>query len=233
MSQQRQIWVEGKLDLQVYQTLYEYAIAHQLLDPEIKLHFISADLTDSSGGRDKVIKMVSELRKDGLETVFGIIDHDEKNMPQDGIFVLHRYSLENYLLDPILIEALLLKNWMSKDFFAEFNLFELSDLANASIESIQIVIKKLCEKVAEKNNLTNDDLQEILYANWQKLYLPDWMIKNKGHILDNYYTKTFHELKHIGWEKSIKDKTIELLSQVDWRLPAEIIEIFKNIQKNI
>jgi energy-coupling factor transporter ATP-binding protein EcfA2 len=71
---------------------------------------IGAGPSKIAGGSSVVAKWVDKLDADPLNRTFlGIVDLDSGNMANQRIRVIGRYSFENYLLDPLLIFALLVE----------------------------------------------------------------------------------------------------------------------------
>ncbi|MBK9317503.1 MAG: ATP-binding protein [Bacteroidetes bacterium] len=101
----RQVFVESKHDVFFYEKVYDKLRTNLISD--ISLNFISSGI-GGSGSSDQVREVVSKLSSYGNKFVFGIIDWDTKNSPKDFVKVLgenKRYSIENYIFDPILISA--------------------------------------------------------------------------------------------------------------------------------
>lgn len=107
----RQVFVESQYDVSYYEEIYRH-IKKDLI-PGISLNFISSGSSPKGDGNcEQVKKFVNELYGAGNKTVYGIIDWDTKNNPNQRVRVLghrQRYSIENYILDPLLVVALLLR----------------------------------------------------------------------------------------------------------------------------
>jgi ABC-type uncharacterized transport system ATPase component len=103
----RQVFVESTNDVELYESIHEKL--KPKLNPEISLSFIASG-SAKDGGCDRVRLLVNKLVQAGNRSVFGIIDWDAKNISGGNIFVhgeSDRYTLENYIFDPILLAALL------------------------------------------------------------------------------------------------------------------------------
>lgn len=105
----RQVFVESATDQKIYSVAYE-ALRSNLFAGR-SLTFIPSGRKSTSGqednaGCERVKKLVKELRRNGANTVFGIIDWDGRNIPDDGIHVFaegSRNGIENFFLDPVMI----------------------------------------------------------------------------------------------------------------------------------
>jgi cytochrome oxidase Cu insertion factor (SCO1/SenC/PrrC family) len=104
----KQVFVESPTDVKYYQTVFNK------LDSEkkypFKLYFIS--YSKGKGNCDQVKKIVEDLRNAGNNSAFGIIDFDNKNAAIESVKVHgvdKRYSIENYIYDPIYFVILLME----------------------------------------------------------------------------------------------------------------------------
>ncbi|MGB7522078.1 MAG: AAA family ATPase, partial [Spirulinaceae cyanobacterium] len=104
----RQVFVESKYDTKYYELIYRKINQH--LVPEISLNFISSGTNGENC--EQVKSVVKQLVDCGNRKVYGIIDWDTKNVGDAHIKVLgekKRYSIENYIFDPILLITFLLR----------------------------------------------------------------------------------------------------------------------------
>lgn len=105
----RQVFVESPADAKIYDALYK--LLKPKMSSERSLEFVATG-TRISGGTDRntgcevVKRLVESLASAGNISVFGLIDWDGTNNPDDRISVLAHGSkngLENVVLDPLLI----------------------------------------------------------------------------------------------------------------------------------
>jgi ABC-type multidrug transport system ATPase subunit len=105
----RQVFVESDYDVKNYEQIYKKLKDQLIL--EISINFIPAGV-GGKGNCDQVREVVNQLYKCGNKTAYGIIDWDLKNNENERVKVLgygNRYSIENYILDPVLVVAFLLR----------------------------------------------------------------------------------------------------------------------------
>ena len=113
-SGRRQVFTESDNDANYLASLYRW------LTPKIKsersLDFVGVGIRTASGdqgaGSSIVRKLVPQIADSGNQSVFGLVDWDAKNQPHGRVHVLaggSRYSLENLLLDPLLMLAFLVR----------------------------------------------------------------------------------------------------------------------------
>lgn len=108
----RQVVVESARDARLYERIYRQIKSK--LNSERSLEFIGVGKTPNDGsGCSQVMHIVESLTKSGNKTVFGLVDWDNANVEGNRIFVLaakRRYSLENCLLDPLLVAILIMRD---------------------------------------------------------------------------------------------------------------------------
>lgn len=101
--------VEDNDDVSFYSFAYNQLTTDNQIDANIPLVFIPASTKDKSGGKDVVQNWVNKLQESGLVGIVqGLIDADSGNIVSDGVYKIDRYSIENYLTDPILVYAALI-----------------------------------------------------------------------------------------------------------------------------
>lgn len=159
----KQVFVESKYDVEYYNALYN--IFKDYLNKDISLNFIaSGDVRKNSSGQGisscDIVKDVTKiLRNAGNNSVYGIIDWDLAKSKYDNPYVVtlgfeSRYSIENYILDPLLISFLLIVEKL-KDYkyFGLNDKNKVSDLYKISFEECQLLINKVENDFIEKRLL--------------------------------------------------------------------------------
>jgi hypothetical protein len=98
----RVVLVEDEDDRRFHQWAYDRAREFDHLPANPRLVFMPVNAR-GGGGRDPVMKRLAALQNEGLGSVHrGLIDGDnEADRPPAGVVRLERYTLENYLADPI------------------------------------------------------------------------------------------------------------------------------------
>lgn len=226
----RQVFVESKHDVQFYSALYE--IVKPSLLPEISLSFIAAGLEGNSNC-SQVQDIVEKLVNGGNKTIFGIIDWDTRNNESKSIYVLgknKRYSIENYLLDPVLLAALLLRekaipaSFFSSSFDASYVSF--SQLNENNFQEISNVI---VSKILPSN--TDVDFVEFRYNNGFKINVPRIFAQMQGHDLEEKIKFEFPSLKRYHKAPDLKLAVIKnVLDDYPQLIPTSLIEILRTIQ---
>lgn len=238
----RQIFVESENDVAFYEELYN--IYNPNLNPEISLNFISSgdSRTDKNGipisNCDQVIKISKTLREAGNNFIWGIIDWDlNLNEPEEEyIKVLgfkKRYSIENYLLDPLLMSILL---WHERILNANDFGFEdknFTNIINFESEELQKMTNKVISDIKKNIVEENNELVESILLNDFKINLPKWYCEIQGQKLEEIIIKTYPALNRI--KKKEADLKLAVIEKVIYDfpnfIPVELLNIFKSIQE--
>ncbi len=202
----RQIFVESNYDRKYYEMVYNKS--KQFLSPEVSLHFISSGIDKipvseevPDGDCTRVKNIVRELIKGGNKKVYGIIDWDNKNSPNDKILVNgcnQRYSIENYIFDPISLCALLLDyQIVTREELGFENNENYTDFKNLSTtklnDLVQFVVNKVKTKLSEEPTALNS--KTIEYQNQKSVQQPVWYLEYRGHDLERVIIEAFPKLK--------------------------------------
>jgi ABC-type multidrug transport system ATPase subunit len=237
----RQVFVESINDVAYYEKMYQQLST--FLIPEISLTFISSgeSRTDKNGIKisncGQVINITETLRKAGNKFVAGIIDWDNGNSSSESVKVLgngNRYSIENYILDPLLVGALLLR----EKFVAKEDLHLTSnetfiDLKNFDKYRLQMVADYVIGKVSVIVNPTDSTLIAVKLLNQIEISIPKWYLHHQGHTLEEQILKAFPQLNSIkkGKEEALK---LEILNKIVDDIPSilshDILDVLKSVQ---
>lgn len=235
----RQIFVESRYDVEYYEQLYNKLSPK--LNPEISLNFISSgdSRTDKNGNPvancEQVKHIVQTLRKSGNKFIYGVVDWDNTNIDDDGIFVLgyqKRYSIENYIFDPLLVVAFLLYSKFIKP--SDIGLSEsenesylnLSTLTNESLQKVaDFIITKMED---DQNNKIN-----VVYINDNTIQVPNWYLTMQGHELEKKLKEYFPKLKQYNKESALKNEILRtVVDDHPGLIPKDIYDLFDNLQRN-
>ena len=231
----RCVLVEDEDDVTFYSILYEACLPSKALP---RLAFQPASTRRSAGekvpgGKTVVERWVTKLRAADLSPLIqGIVDRDQgpEAEPGTGVHVLERYSIENYLLDPIVVYASLLhhKNAAMGEVIvgghirpgAEANLAELpdSDLQRIS----DAILAKVQPYLSEPATDDEKAMTEVEFTQGRRLTYPNWFMTRRGKNLVQSFRAAF------GPSGS---DTKPLLAALEWvgLVPNEIATIFRNV----
>jgi hypothetical protein len=230
----RQVFTESHYDAEFYEFIYEKLKPR--LVREISLNFIAAG-GSKNGGCAQVRNVVSKLHEAGNKTVFGLIDWDKTNSENDRVKVLgpgNRYSIENYIFDPILVCALLFRErFISRDQIGLTEKETHADFNNFSNDRLQqisdFVINHISSAIpadAHHNMIT------CHYVGGAAVAVPEWYLTSQGHELETMLKNTFSNLKSFHREGDFKRAILnKVIDDLPFMIPTCFLDAFLSIQK--
>lgn len=194
--------VEDNDDVSFYSFAYNQLTTDNQIDADIPLVFIPASTKDKSGGKDVVQNWVNKLQDSGLVGIVqGLIDADSGNIVSDGVHKIDRYSIENYLTDPILVYAALIdkeKNPLIEDLkLSVGEEYKLKSLPNDTLQKvadliISIVEPHLIKYFPDFDLTTESERIEVNFIGGATLLYPKWLLNRRGKtILNELYNNVF------------------------------------------
>jgi len=236
-SGRRQVFVESPADAQIYGDLYR--ILKSRLESECSLEFIATGTRSSVGqetntGCDVVKRLVEDLSQSGNRSVFGLLDWDQKHQPLDRIFVLahnRRDGLENVLLDPLLIAALICNRFpMLRNMIGISDDLGYVDFFALSSSDFQIIVTNVCELIFE---CIATETFESVYFGGLRLRIDARYKIIDDHALESKILRTFPPLNDISRQGSPSRLMSYIVNTIllDRRefVPDEIIYVFKSM----
>jgi AAA15 family ATPase/GTPase len=227
----RQVFVESHYDVEFYEPIYEKL--RERLVPN-SLTFIASGVA-GKGNCAQVKEVVNQLYQGGSRTVYGIIDWDLANLGNDRVKVLgqqNRYSIENYILDPILIAAFLLREkWIERSTLGLSEKETFLHLAMLDSSRLQAAADFIVNKVkAQLSPTPSEDKVNCYYIGGQMIELPTWYLHSQGHELEAKLKEAFPQLNRFKQEPQLKR---EILSKIIDEIPALISQDFLSLFKGI
>lgn len=205
-ERRRQVFVESKYDVTYYELLTNiYGRIETFPSEPI---YIPARTSNGSNCTD-VISVVENLFSNGNDQIYGIIDWDLTNVSKDRIIVIgekDRYAIENYLLDPLLMGLLMIReNKIQITDFGELSVSTYPQLNNLTEEDAQKVIDKIL------SNLELESENKVTYKtfNGWELQITNEFNQHQGHELEKLYKTKFPFLNSYQKEDALKKDVIE------------------------
>ena len=158
-------------------------------DGGYSLSFVSAGIgkgkNRESGGRNKVEQWSGKLRKSGLqEWVVGLVDRDFESSAGEGVHLLARHSIENYLLDPIVVFAALLGRRRVPELKLSRSIPYGSEalIPELPVDDLKRIAGVILSPVAALLSLDSGESAEVEvdYQTGAKLMLPRWLLDRRG-----------------------------------------------------
>lgn len=182
-SGRRQVLVESDTDAACYEKLASILKARSAWPRT--LTFMSTGLRragrEVGTGCVVVKQLVTDLSAAGNISVFGLIDWDGANRPSDRISVLAEgthYALDNVLLDPLLVGALLLRDLVEVPTIS----MNFSGLSAASDEDLQALIDVVESTIMYPAGMSGK--AEARYSGGRILQVRECHQKMNGHELE-------------------------------------------------
>ena len=136
-----------------------------------------------------------------VKVVQGLIDADYNNQIFDGLYKIERYSIENYLIDPILVYAALIdkeKNpaidnltlGVGEEYKLKF--LSSSKLQEVADKVIDLANPHLPQYFTDFDPQTENVRKEVKFQNGISLQYPKWIFDRRGKtILNQVYNDAF------------------------------------------
>lgn len=237
--------VEDEIDEKLFQSLFdellrmEGPVSEGLRSAE-KLVFVQASRprkqrkgNDTTGGRSEVMKWVPKLRSAGLDVVVGLVDRDYECEAGESVYILDRYSIENYLVDPILIYARLVAEQVAPQIsgipelsrnrahlLTEWNQSQLQVISDHIVD---LVKSKLPDEEGEGECKLQEDRVRVEFTNELILEYPRWLCDRRGKDLLRAAIEAF------GGNNINQAKLIETFLHLMF-VPMELVDLFRRIQ---
>ncbi|GEM_PF-2863340 len=217
------VFVEDEDDVSFYTEIYNtIREEYNEIDKTDYFGFIPASnrSNDETGGKS-VVKTWIERFDRFSESIQGLIDKDLGNSPINSeIHVLNRYSIENYLLDPIVIFARLNNSSNQylrqiipgieipigkEDKILSLSQDDLQKIADHFFNLVESEMKKDIRRFHfEQDKTLNDSqlgnieyqnfkIQEVSFINGMRLQYPNWQLYHRGKNIRGVYQRVINE----------------------------------------
>lgn len=227
----RQVFVESIYDVDYYENLFNILNKEQPF--EIYSHFLAPKSKKEEGSNcEDVKKIVNTLTSFGNDLVYGIVDYDNKNKNENKILIIgdgKRYSIENYILDPLVLGFLLLRENIV--FPLDMGLEEKSTFTK--LDKYQHDYQKIIDFVLKKINLHSSNKVNSLYYGNFSLELSTEFVNHQGHKLEELVLEAWPQLNQIkAINRNLGDKALKLhiiervLTEYPEIISQDIVETF-------
>jgi ABC-type thiamine transport system ATPase subunit len=254
IDKRRTIFCEDENDKKFYSECHKALEENNLLKLDLELNFECvtkihqpSDQHSGSGGCDKVISVVQLLNQGGNDKIIGVLDWDGTKTPITNILIHGentRYTLENYLFEPIYL----------------IDLFEASGVVSLnSLNLNETTRRQITPKIAQETyNRFFDDWVSYLnkegvvtntlsltkqpqnYVDGSRLELPEWFIKTKGHDIFEKYIKPIinvNKIKKIpkfqsneNFETAINQYLLDQVVKNAYFISQDTVNLFKLVK---
>ena len=233
----KQVFVESKNDQFFYEKMYRLLLLY--FPHDISLDFICAGSGGSSSS-EQVKDIVIAFEKTGNKQIFGIIDWDDKNQSKHRIKVHGegaRYSIENYIFDPLLFAIYLIREQIeSKENYGLVGEDIWYNIATFGSDRLQIIVNNMLTKFAdilgiEENE--NVDMKCELVGGYTIL-IPSWFMLYNGHKLGSAILSRYKEFgKFKNNEAQLhRDIIAKVFCEFPNFISKDTLHIFDSIRNN-
>lgn len=182
---------ESSADPEYYQAVYASLISAKLVDSNPSLTFLAASNKGDDGvggGSSQVNNWAPKLHELGLDRFRGLIDKDGTNEPDAIISVLRRYSIENYLFDPLALTAYLIHRGIHTPFgVSTSNLMQIRDFIGAEPVAVMPLVRSLCDWLASQTStpeIASSSTVSCVYLGFAAVEIPEWWLNTRGHDVE-------------------------------------------------
>lgn len=230
-ANRRQVFVESQHDAEFFEQIT--MLAQPYLLPDVSLSFIASG-HDKGGGCARVIQLVSNLVEAENRSVFGIVDWDGHQSSRSQVRVLGentRHSIENFLFDPVLVAALLVREKLitreSVGLRTEQTYVDLRELPNEQLQTIvDTVLHRLGWPLTE-----GETCVPSRYLNGRTVQVPRSYLFKRGHDLEQHLKDKFPRLHRFKTPPEMKREMLnKVLDDLPGFLPMELVELLRSIQ---
>jgi ABC-type cobalamin/Fe3+-siderophores transport system ATPase subunit len=231
----RQIFVESHLDVQYYDQILRKI--KSTLNPAVSLSFIASS-NSKIGGCNHVKDIVEQLSRHGNSTIRGLIDWDTTNQPSDKVLVLGhntRYSIENYILDPLLVAMLLFQDKSLGRIELGMEESEVgADILKMNQSRLQYIVDYIIATVTDELSDFDDAKVRCEYLGGQFVFLPKSFLIIQGHGLEDLLKSKFDSLKRYHRTGGLKDTILKrVVDEYPSLIPVDLVNIFRELQEPV
>lgn len=228
----KQVFVESPTDRFYYQIIFDKR--SQFEKYPFKLYFISNGY--GKGSSTQVMETVEAIRKSENKSFFGIIDWDKKNEDNDYIKVHgenQRYSIENYVYDPIYL-VMQLMELKAHNVYSElgldetYNQYILGNEKELAEKAVEWFFEKFYIKFPMSEELKQNK-RIVKFLNGMEFLFPVWYLEFQGHDLESKLKTVFPALEKYRNEGELQ-KNLSIISAKCYPfVHLNTIEIFEKI----
>lgn len=237
-SGRRQVFCESDTDAAAFEKIYSAIKPRLALNKE--LNFIGTSIRDkgravTSGAGDEmhageavVRKIVGDLANLGVDSVYGLIDWDAKAIPTERVRVIgegSHYTVENILLDPLLIGMLMVLERMPH---------QALQIAPRALDVLDVAkLQQLADAIQNSLMLPDDDgtLIDIPYLGGASLQIRKRYATINGHTLEDKLSSTFGPLKKYTRNRGVLARRISEVVITDYPefCPQVVANVFQQL----
>jgi ABC-type transport system involved in cytochrome c biogenesis ATPase subunit len=222
-----QVFTEGSVDATCFGKMYQ--IFKSQLTSNRSIEFIQSGRRTLSGdvdsGRSRVNHLVSELRSAGASTVLGLVDWDGRSNDVSWVHELckgKRHSIENLFLDPVIVVALLAKDFvvLAKQLGLIRQTESYIGIVRWDEETWQAAVDLLGTHIFE----LVEEKADVNYTNGMALRIDKRFLVMRGHdLVQLITTKMNGALRKYADDKLLAHISESVIPDIQNLVPADIV----------
>lgn len=232
----KQVFVESKYDVEFLEKIY--CKHRETSKSPFTLNFICASKNGSSSC-EEAKSIAKKLYEMGAREIYGLIDWDTKNCPQDNIYILgnmNRYNIENYIFDPIATSLYLIcKNYKSREDFGLDKSENYFDAPAMESEKIQKIVDSFFDIITPHFEPNSSTTKTYKLKNEKEVEIPEWYMNYNGHKLEEKLKEVFKPFR--SYRTNSEELKRSIITMIFERLPditpKEIYDTFSDIEKGM
>ena len=245
MPSSRVVVVESSFDSLAHAELHESIVEAGFLSSAPPLSFIPASKIGddgSNGGAAQVENWAPKLDALFQEIGFrGLIDRDKGRTPIGVIKVLNRYSIENYLLDPLTIAAQLIKEGVTDEFtncpILDMNFHRVPLLDVADLQRLIDDVVGWLEDAHATLAAQFPGRFDVEYLFGAKVSMPCWVRDLRGHDLETICKQTLNPICAKARRSVVLPASDSLSRVLEMQtkclpsiIPADLSEVYRTLK---
>lgn len=232
LENRRQVFVESEYDVRYYEAIVD--IVRPYLNPELSFLFTSSG-TNGESGCDQVKALVKQLTNGGSHIVFGIVDWDKRNHGNEKVRMLglgQRYSIENYLLDPLAVAILAYQLRLVDREMLTLNKDQtFAALRGFNDAQLQVVVDNILRWLAFATDVTQAR-RACTYLNGRVVQIPINYLEMRGHDLEALLKSKEPKFKQYRQASALKLEMLDkVFRELPGLLPRDFLELLRGIQE--
>ncbi|MEE4094169.1 AAA family ATPase [Pseudomonas viridiflava] len=235
-DRRRPVFVESIHDVTYYETLFRIlSTSHDFnyipifMPPHSR---VPKETNQHSSNCQDVKNIVTALQSSGNDLSWGVIDHDNVNRRDGQILVVgeeRRYSIENYLLDPLYVIFGLIRIGKTFDQVGLQGLkIRYTEISKISVDQCQTIVNDFLSQVGYDLRET----EQVHLLNGYQLEYPRSFLRDQGHAYEDKLFKTFNPIKELCKGQTGPALKLRVLKEIEEHpqfMPTEILELFQTL----
>jgi predicted ATPase len=224
------VLLEGKDDPPFYERVWELLTERSSVSDPGPLEPFPSVAFVYGKGKETVEELIPQMRDRGLQSFHGIIDKDISNAPSNGVHVIKRNGMENYLYDPLNIWVLLRSQGQAPTVTGvDLPRGREARVRDLSEHDLQRIVDVVLAKVAARlTNLSTPETatEDIFFVNGKRLRYPRWFLDRDDKEIKEEFSKAYGH----RWLRPDNPESLLRSYATLNMVPKDLLNLFRAIQ---